>query len=143
MDGMCGDRAFGPNGCPISIFQHFGMMLSLIFTFHFKYFSYLGGFQRLLSASFVAFIPKKASAFSILDFCPISLIVSIYKILAKVLANRLCQVLYPVLKLNFDGSFIRKHQQGGIGVIWDRVGTIIRTYSGLVAGIDANEVRIF
>lgn len=59
------------------------------------------------------------------------------------MANRLCQVLYPVLKLNFDGSFISEHQQGGIGVIWDRVGTIIRTYSGLVAVIDANEVRIF
>lgn len=81
--GCVGIELLGQMGVQSQFFSTFGMMLSLIFTFHFKYFSYLGGFQRLLSASFVAFIPKKASAFSILDFCPISLIVSIYKILAR------------------------------------------------------------
>ena len=38
-------------------------------------------------------IPKKIDAFNIRDFRPISLVGSLYKILAKVLANRLKVVL--------------------------------------------------
>lgn len=41
-----------------------------------------------MGASFVSFVPKKMSAVSIRDFRPISLISCIYKILTKVLANR-------------------------------------------------------
>ncbi len=50
-------------------------------------------FERSLNASFIALIPKKLNASNIQDFCPISLIGSVYKLLAKVLANRLRGVL--------------------------------------------------
>lgn len=42
-------------------------------------------------------IPKKEAAISIRDFRPISLIGSLYKILAKMLANQLCNVLPQVI----------------------------------------------
>ena len=43
--------------------------------------------------SFITLIPKKNDASNISDFRPISLVGSVYKILAKVLANRLEVVL--------------------------------------------------
>ena len=52
-----------------------------------------GTFAYSLNATFVTLIPKKQNAFKIRDFRPISLIGSVYKILAKVLANRLRRVL--------------------------------------------------
>lgn len=52
---------------------------------------------RELGEPFIALFPKKASAISIKDFWPISLIGSLYKILAKVLVNRLRKVLPEVI----------------------------------------------
>ena len=50
-------------------------------------------FEKSLNATFIALIPKKNGASNIRDFRPISLVGSLYKILAKVLANRLKMVL--------------------------------------------------
>ena len=50
-------------------------------------------FEKPLNATFIALIPKKNDAFNIRDFWPISLVGSVYKILSKVLANRLRMVL--------------------------------------------------
>ena len=50
-------------------------------------------FERTLNASFIALIPKKQNATNIRDFRAISLIGSVYKLLSKVLANRLRGVL--------------------------------------------------
>ena len=50
-------------------------------------------FEKSLNASFIVLISKKQNASNIRDFRPISLIGSVYKLLAKVLANRLRMVL--------------------------------------------------
>ena len=46
-------------------------------------------FERILNVSFLALIPKKSDAVEVKDFRPISLVGGMYKILSKVLANRL------------------------------------------------------
>uniref|UniRef100_A0A2N9GHA4 Reverse transcriptase domain-containing protein n=1 Tax=Fagus sylvatica TaxID=28930 RepID=A0A2N9GHA4_FAGSY len=56
-----------------------------------------GTFAYSLNATFVTLIPKKQNALNIRDFRPVSLIGSVYKILAKVLANRLRRVLDGVV----------------------------------------------
>ena len=56
-------------------------------------FHYLGVFERSLNATFIVFIPKKGGAENLRGFCPISLIGSLYKLLAKVLVNRLKRVV--------------------------------------------------
>lgn len=48
--------------------------------------------SKSLGATFIALIPKKLGAANIKDFKTISLIGSVYKILAKVLAGRLQEV---------------------------------------------------
>ena len=53
---------------------------------HYKY-------EKSLNDTFIALIPKKNYASNIQDFRPTSLVGSIYKILAKVLANRLKVVI--------------------------------------------------
>ena len=59
----------------------------------FDYFHWHSMFERSLNASFFILIPKKCNAVSIKDFRPISLVGSMYKLLSKVLANRLRAVL--------------------------------------------------
>ena len=56
-------------------------------------FHYLGLFERSLNATFIVFIPKKGGTENLRGFCPISLIGSLYKLLAKVLVNRLKRVV--------------------------------------------------
>ena len=50
-------------------------------------------FEKSLNATFIALIPKKNDASNIRDFHPISLVGSVYKLLAKVLTNRLRVIL--------------------------------------------------
>ena len=59
----------------------------------FDHFHRSAEFERSLNASFLSLIPKKNNALNIKDFRPISLIGSVYKLLSKVLANRLRRVL--------------------------------------------------
>ena len=64
-------------------------------------------FEKSLNATFIALIPKKNGASNIRDFRPISLVGSVYKILAKVLANRLKEVLNQLIsesQNNFVGG---------------------------------------
>ena len=55
----------------------------------FEYFHWHSVFERSLNASFITLIPKKGNAVNIKDFRPISLVGSVYKLVSKVLANRL------------------------------------------------------
>jgi hypothetical protein len=48
-----------------------------------------GKSERSLNALFITLIPKIPRAIDLKDFNPISLVWSIYKIIAKILANRL------------------------------------------------------
>jgi hypothetical protein len=49
--------------------------------------------ERSINTTFVVLIPKKVGPSDVKDFRPISLTGSIYKIISKVLANRLKEVL--------------------------------------------------
>ena len=59
----------------------------------FEHFHRYSVFKRSLNASFLALIPKKNNAIDVKDFRPISLVGSVYKLLSKVMANRLRVVL--------------------------------------------------
>ncbi|KAF5466104.1 hypothetical protein F2P56_016059 [Juglans regia] len=63
-------------------------------------------FEKSLNATFIALIPKKHEASLIEDFRPISLVSSVYKIISKVLANRLSPVLENIISKPHN-AFIR------------------------------------
>ena len=90
---MEGDKAPGPNGFTMAFFQKCWRVVEedvMAVSVHFHRYSM---FERSLSASFLTLIPKKNNAINVKDFRPISLVGSVYKLLSKVLANRLRVVL--------------------------------------------------
>ena len=66
-------------------------------------------FEKSLNASFLALIPKKVDAVEIKDFRPISLVGGIYKIIFKVLANRLRRVAHGIIS-NSQNAFVKGRQ---------------------------------
>lgn len=64
---------------------------------------------RTLNATFLLLIPKKGGASDIQDFKLISLVGSLYKLLAKVLVNRLKRVVSKVVS-NSLNAFVRGRQ---------------------------------
>lgn len=73
-------------------------------------------FEKSFNASYIALIPKKNGAKELRDFKPISLIGSVYKIISKLLTERLKRVVNKLV----DGhqmSFIRGRQIMGAALI--------------------------
>jgi hypothetical protein len=75
----------------------------------FREFHGRGNFEKSINATFISLIPKKAGAVDIKDFCPISLVGGIYKIISKVLANKLKKVLEKIISSS-QNAFIRGRQ---------------------------------
>ena len=63
----------------------------------FKEFYEKGAFTKSINMTFLVLIPKKGGAKDLKDFRPISLVASLYKLLAKVLANKLKKVVGKVV----------------------------------------------
>ena len=90
---MEGDKAPGPDGFSMAFFHHCWRVVERNVLAVFEEFYQHNKFKKSLNATFIALILKKNDASNIRDFRPISLVESLYKILAKVLANRLKVVL--------------------------------------------------
>ena len=63
----------------------------------FREFHERGRFVKSLNATFLVLVPKKGGVEDLKDFRPISLVGSLYKLLAKVLANRIKKVMGKVI----------------------------------------------
>ena len=68
-----------------------------------------GKLAKGINSTFIALIPKVDSPHSMNDFRPISLVGCMYKILAKVLANRLRSVIGTVIS-DAQSAFIKNRQ---------------------------------
>ena len=90
---MEGDKAPDPDGFIMAFFQKCWSVVEKDVMDVFDYFHQHSVFERSMNASFLTLIPKKCNAVNIKDFCPISLVDSVYKLLSKVLANKLRAVL--------------------------------------------------
>ena len=88
-----GDKAPGLDGFTMAFYHHCWRVVEKDVLAVFEEFFQYCKFEKSLSATFIALIPKKNDASNIRDFRPISLVGSVYKILAKVLANHIRMVL--------------------------------------------------
>uniref|UniRef100_A0A2N9EX59 Reverse transcriptase domain-containing protein n=1 Tax=Fagus sylvatica TaxID=28930 RepID=A0A2N9EX59_FAGSY len=104
-----GDKAPGPDGFPMSFFHACWPILRAALLAVFSEFHEFGSFQRSLNTTFLTLIPKKTNDVEIRDFRPISLVSSVYKILAKVLANRLSGVLDTIISPS-QNAFVHGRQ---------------------------------
>ena len=66
-------------------------------------------FVKSLNATFLVLVPKKGGAEDLKDFRPISLVGSLYKLLAKVLANRIKKVIGKVISES-QNAFVEGRQ---------------------------------
>lgn len=61
------------------------------------------------NATFIALLSKKSQTVKILDFRPISLATSLYKILTRVLLGCIRRVLHEILQVS-QGAFVKGRQ---------------------------------
>ena len=88
-----GDKAPGPDGFPLVFWSFSWDFVKAEVLGFFKEFHEQGKFVRSLNATFLVLVPKKQNVEDLKDLRPISLMGGLYKILAKVLANRIKSVL--------------------------------------------------
>ena len=79
----------GPNGSKLEFFKDFWDMLKVKLLNFFVEFHRNGKLTKGLNSTFIALIPKIENTQRLVDFWPISLVSSFYKILSKVFANML------------------------------------------------------
>nr|GEW42979.1 RNA-directed DNA polymerase, eukaryota [Tanacetum cinerariifolium] len=94
----CGtDKAPGPDGLTFGFYRYFWYLIDNDVYNVVNYFFMHGEIPKGCNSSFIALIPKILDANLVKDFRPISLIGSLYKIIAKILANRLVGVLGDIV----------------------------------------------
>ena len=101
LNEMEGDKTVGPDGFTMAFFQKCRRVVEWVVLAFFADFHRHCVFNKSLNASFLAMIPKKHNAVNIKDFWPISLVGSVYKLLA----NRLWAVL-DNLSFESQNSFV-------------------------------------
>jgi len=91
------DKAPGPSGFPLAFFQDCWDVVKSDIMGVFTNFHAHSKFVKSLNASFIALILKSLGATDLMNFRPISLVSGIYKIIAKVLANRMSRILEKII----------------------------------------------
>jgi hypothetical protein len=95
--GMNRDKAFGPDGFTLAFFQDCWGVVKEDLMVVFAEFHARGKFVKSINSTFILLISKVHGAKEIKDFRPISLVGGIYKIIAKVLANRMREVMDKII----------------------------------------------
>lgn len=106
-----GNKALGPDGFPMFFFQFFWEIISKDVVADTKEFFTSGSLLKELNSSFIVLVPKKPSASSFDELCPISLCNSVYNIFSKVLAVRLQRILPLIISPQQMGLWL-------VGKVW-------------------------
>nr|GEZ69548.1 RNA-directed DNA polymerase, eukaryota [Tanacetum cinerariifolium] len=106
----CGkNKSFGPDGFTFEFFRKFwyvvGPDLCIVVEWFFEHCS----FSKGCNSSFIGLIPKNLDPKIVSDYHPTSLIGSLYKVVTKILANRLSMVI-PDLISDVQTAFLPNRQ---------------------------------
>ncbi|KAL6322576.1 hypothetical protein AAG906_009887 [Vitis piasezkii] len=99
----------GPDGFTMAFWLFCWDLVKVEIMGFFKEFHERGRFVKSLNATFLVLVPKKGGAEDLKDFKPISLVGSLYKLLAKVLANRIKKVMGKVISES-QNAFVEGRQ---------------------------------
>ena len=96
-----------------------------------------GKFVKSLNTTFLVLVPKKGGANDLCDFRPISLVGGLYKLLAKVLANRLKTVVRKVVS-STQNAFVEGKQNLDVALIANETidSLLKRNESGVLCKLD-------
>ena len=112
-----GDKCPGPDGFNFNFIKEFWGVLKPEFRRFVDEFHIHGSFPRGSNASFLALIPKTTHPQSLNDYRPISLIGCMYKVIAKLLANRLRSVLSGIIDERQSAFIKDRHILHGILIL--------------------------
>jgi len=101
-----GTRSPSPDGFNFQFIKHNWDILGGDFIKAIHYFHETGYIPKGCNASFIVLVPKRDISSNLGDYRPISLVGYVYKILAKILANRIKEVLHNVTDKN-QSTFLR------------------------------------
>jgi hypothetical protein len=107
--GMDRDKAPGPDGFSLAFFQDCWEVVKGDFMAVFADFHAYGKFVKSINSTFISLIPKFHGAKEIKDYRPISLVGGVYKIIAKVLANRMRSVMDKIISKP-QNAFVKGRQ---------------------------------
>nr|GEU52957.1 RNA-directed DNA polymerase, eukaryota [Tanacetum cinerariifolium] len=106
----CGiDKSPGPNGFIFGFYRRYWDIIKKDVADAVSFFFISGNFPKGGNSSFIALIPKMQDAKVVKDYRPISLIGGLYKIIIKILANRLVGVLGELVN-EVQSAFIVNRQ---------------------------------
>nr|GFB11877.1 RNA-directed DNA polymerase, eukaryota, reverse transcriptase zinc-binding domain protein [Tanacetum cinerariifolium] len=106
----CGvNKSPGPDGFTFEFFRRYWNFLGTDFCEAIESFFVDGAFLKGNNASFITLIPKVMEAKFVTDFRPISLIGSVYKVVTKILANRLSMVISDLVS-DSQSAFVANRQ---------------------------------
>nr|GEW08022.1 DNA helicase [Tanacetum cinerariifolium] len=121
----CGtEKAPGQDGFTFGFYRQFWYLIENDVYNAVKYFFLHGEIPKGCNSSFISLILKITGANVVKDFRPISLIGSLYKIIAKILANRLVGKLGKKQLLVFKVDFEKAYDS----VRWDFLDDILRKF---------------
>ncbi|GKB62951.1 RNA-directed DNA polymerase, eukaryota [Tanacetum coccineum] len=106
----CGeDKSPGPDGFTFRFIKSLWNLIGDDFTKAVKFFEIDKSIARGCISSFIYLIPKISNPFLRQDLCPISLVGCYYKVLSKLLANRLEYVMSTLIS-NVQTAFLKDRQ---------------------------------
>ena len=109
IQGCNGNKSPGPDGFSMAFFKACWDFLKLEIMEVLANFHSQAVFKKILNATFIALIPKKVDVVNVRDFRPISLVGSIYKVISKLLANRLRRVITGIISES-QNAFVLNRQ---------------------------------
>ncbi|GJX70961.1 RNA-directed DNA polymerase, eukaryota [Tanacetum coccineum] len=106
----CGDnKSPGPDGYSFEFFKKYWSFVGPDLCEAVEQFFMNGAFSKGCNSSFIALIPKVMDAKLVSDFRPISLIGCVYKVVTKIMANRLATVISDIIS-DTQSAFVSERQ---------------------------------
>nr|GEZ09092.1 RNA-directed DNA polymerase, eukaryota [Tanacetum cinerariifolium] len=102
------NKSPGPYGYTFEFFRRYWRFIGSVFCSAVECFFESGSFPEGSNSSFIALIPKVTDAKFVTDFRPISLIGCVYKVVTKILANRLATNPFRYLGVMVEDSMSLK-----------------------------------
>ena len=137
ISGLSRDKAPGPDGFPLAFWSFSWDFVKDEVLGFFKEFYEHNRFVKSLDATFLALIPKKSNVEDFKDLRPTSLVGGLYKILTKVLANRIKRVMSLIIS-QAQNAFVEGRQiLDAVLIINEAVDSILRKKEcGLLCKLD-------
>ncbi|XP_026378147.1 uncharacterized protein LOC113272539 [Papaver somniferum] len=101
------NKSPGPNGFSMEFYKYCWPIIKIDFMRLMSEFFRYGSWDWRLNCSFISLIPKKEDSCTPKDYRPLSLLGSAYKVLYKVLENRMKSVMNKLVS-DFQGEFVKE-----------------------------------